>query len=43
MARQEVGKVQEMLMVSSQDRQEATEEGASSGNNGQRQTLVGWD
>ncbi|KAI3371893.1 hypothetical protein L3Q82_006766 [Scortum barcoo] len=34
MARQEVGKVQEMLMVSSQEQQEATEEGESSENKG---------
>ncbi|XP_044053142.1 kinesin-like protein KIN-14I isoform X2 [Siniperca chuatsi] len=34
MARQEVGKVQEMLMVSSQEQQEANEEGESSANKG---------
>ncbi|XP_050930844.1 uncharacterized protein si:dkey-96l17.6 [Lates calcarifer] len=39
MARQEVGKVQEMLMVSSQEQQETTEEGDSSENKGQQQTV----
>ncbi|GAA6220911.1 kinesin-like protein KIN-14I isoform X1 [Lates japonicus] len=39
MARQEVGKVQEMLMVSSQEQQETAEEGESSENKGQQQTV----
>ena len=43
MARQEVGKVQELLMASSQEQQEATEEGASPENKVQQQTGVGWD
>lgn len=46
MARQEVGKVQEMLMVSSQEQQEAAEEGESSENKElsvQQQTVVGWN
>lgn len=44
MARQEVGKVQEMLMVSSREHQDATEESESSENKGlsaQQQTMVG--
>lgn len=40
MARQEVGKVQEMLIVSSQH-QEATEEAESLKENGQKQVVVG--
>ncbi|XP_034451449.1 kinesin-like protein KIN-14E [Hippoglossus hippoglossus] len=39
MARQEVGKVQELLMASSQEQQEATEEGASPENKVQQQTV----
>lgn len=46
MARQEVGKVQEMLMVSSQEQPEAAEESESSENkvlSAQQQTAVGWN
>lgn len=43
MNRQEVGKVQEMLMVSSQELQEAADEGNGSENKGQQQTVVGWN
>lgn len=39
MARQEVGKVQEMLMVSAEAHQEPTEETESSENKG---SVVGW-
>lgn len=41
MARQEVGKVQEMLIVSSQHQQEVTEEAQSSENKEQQLTVVG--
>lgn len=44
MARQEVGKVQEMLLVSSQEQQEAAEDGKSPEDKGlsaQQQTVVG--
>lgn len=46
MARQEVGKVQEMLMVSSQEQPAAAEESESSENkvlSAQQQTAVGWN
>lgn len=44
MARQEVGKVQEMLMVSSEQKQEVVEEGESTENKGcSAQTVVGWN
>ncbi|XP_022608420.1 kinesin-like protein KIN-14E [Seriola dumerili] len=39
MARQEVGKVQELLMVSSQEQREEAEEGESSENKGQQQIV----
>lgn len=40
MARREVGKVQEMLTVSSREQQEAAEESESSED--KKQTVVGW-
>lgn len=43
MARQEVGKVQEMLMVSSQAQQEAAVESESSEDKAQQHTVVGWN
>lgn len=46
MARQEVGNVQEMLMVSSQAQQEAAVESESSEDkelSAQQQTVVGWN
>lgn len=45
MARQEIGKVQEMLMLSTQEQQEATGEAESLENkdlSAQQQTVVGW-
>ncbi|XP_026176871.1 putative LOC110439812 homolog [Mastacembelus armatus] len=39
MARQEVGKIQEMLMISSHEKQEAAEEGESSAKKDQQQTV----
>lgn len=45
MARQEIGTVQEILMVSSQQQQETAEEGESTEDKDlstQQQTVVGW-